>query len=45
MEADSDLIYKLFSLVVNLLGFPAAVPLASGLDTGPYSGRPGRVRC
>lgn len=29
----------------NLLGFPAAVRLASGLDTGPCSGHPGRVHC
>lgn len=38
----------LFSSVfggANSLGFPAAAPPASGLDTGPCSGRPGRVRC
>lgn len=30
---------------LNLPGFQAAAPPASGPDTGPYSGRPGRVRC
>lgn len=29
----------------NLLGFPVAARLASGLDTGPCSCHPGRVHC
>lgn len=47
----SDSCFRLiFSLLFclqgpNVPGFQAAAPPASGLDTGPYSGRPGRVHC